>query len=49
MNIDWYLERLTAELQVVGDFGLATESLDAVDPSDKPRETRDNQEITMGL
>ncbi|EJF61645.1 Serine/threonine-protein kinase [Dichomitus squalens LYAD-421 SS1] len=33
----------------VGDFGLATESLDAVDPSDKPREIRDNQEITMDV
>ncbi|RPD79604.1 Serine/threonine-protein kinase [Lentinus tigrinus ALCF2SS1-7] len=33
---------------VVGDFGLATESMDAIDPGDKVRESYGHQEITLG-
>ncbi|KAI0746241.1 Serine/threonine-protein kinase [Daedaleopsis nitida] len=33
----------------VGDFGLATESMDAVDPSDKVPESQGNQEITLDV
>ncbi|TFK91310.1 Serine/threonine-protein kinase [Polyporus arcularius HHB13444] len=33
----------------VGDFGLATESMDAIDPGDKVRENYENQEITLDV
>ena len=33
----------------MGDFGLATESMDAVDPSDKTIVRRNDHEITLGM